>query len=38
LGEYLHLFFFSLVLTLIFFGGWELPNFIFNWFSFEFII
>lgn len=38
LGEYLHLFFFSLVLTLIFFGGWELPNFVFNWFLFEFSI
>ena len=28
LGEYLHLFFFSLVISTIFFGGWELPNFL----------
>ena len=28
LGEYLHLFFFSLVVSVIFLGGWELPNFI----------
>lgn len=27
LGEYLHLFFFSLVISLLFLGGWELPNF-----------
>jgi len=26
LGEYLHLFFFSLVYSCLFFGGWELPN------------
>jgi NADH:ubiquinone oxidoreductase subunit H len=33
LGEYLHLFFFSLVISLLFFGGWELPNifFLFFW-------
>jgi len=30
LGEYLHLFFFSLVISTLFFGGWELPNFILN--------
>lgn len=30
LGEYLHLFFFSLVLALLFFGGWELPGFIYS--------
>ena len=29
LGEYLHLFFFSLITSTLFFGGWELPNFIF---------
>lgn len=28
LGEYLHLFFFSLVISILFFGGWELPNFL----------
>lgn len=38
LGEYLHLFFFSLVLVILFFGGWELPNFIFNFYLFEFQI
>lgn len=27
LGEYLHLFFFSLVFSTLFFGGWELPAF-----------
>jgi len=26
LGEYFHLFFFSLTVVIIFFGGWELPN------------
>ena len=28
LGEYFHLFFFSLVIALLFLGGWELPNFL----------
>jgi formate hydrogenlyase subunit 4 len=28
LGEYLHLFFFSLTISILFFGGWELPNFL----------
>lgn len=32
LGEYLHLFFFSLVVIILFFGGWEFPNFIFSLF------
>jgi NADH:ubiquinone oxidoreductase subunit H len=30
LGEYLHLFFFSAVISILFFGGWELPD----WFYF----
>jgi NADH-quinone oxidoreductase subunit H len=30
LGEYLHLFFFSVVISTLFFGGWELPNAFFN--------
>jgi NADH:ubiquinone oxidoreductase subunit H len=32
LGEYFHLFFFSMTIVIFFFGGWELPNiyFIFN--------
>lgn len=34
LGEYLHLFFFSLVLVLIFFGGWEFPNFLINFYCY----
>lgn len=34
LGEYLHLFFFSLIISLIFFGGWELPNFVFNFLNY----
>jgi NADH:ubiquinone oxidoreductase subunit H len=29
LGEYLHLFFFSIIISTLFFGGWELPNFVF---------
>ena len=29
LGEYLHLFVFSLVLSVLFFGGWESPNFVY---------
>lgn len=28
LGEYMHLFFFSLVISILFLGGWEAPNFI----------
>ena len=28
LGEYFHLFFFSMTVSLIFLGGWELPNFL----------
>jgi NADH:ubiquinone oxidoreductase subunit H len=29
LGEYFHLFFFSLFISIIFFGGWNLPSFYF---------
>lgn len=36
LGEYLHLFFFSLIIVIFFFGGWELPNFFFSFFNFYF--
>jgi len=36
LGEYLHLFFFSLVISTIFFGGWELPNFLLNIFYYKY--
>jgi NADH:ubiquinone oxidoreductase subunit H len=28
LGEYMHLFFFSAVISILFLGGWELPNFL----------
>jgi NADH:ubiquinone oxidoreductase subunit H len=28
LGEYFHLFFFSTVVSLLFFGGWYGPNFL----------
>jgi NADH:ubiquinone oxidoreductase subunit 1 (chain H) len=28
LGEYLHLYFFSIVIAILFFGGWELPYFL----------
>jgi NADH-quinone oxidoreductase subunit H len=36
LGEYLHLFFFSLVVSTLFFGGWELPNIFFNFYLYYF--
>jgi len=29
LGEYFHLFFFSMTIVFFFFGGWEIPNFSF---------
>lgn len=29
LGEYLHLYFFSILLATLFLGGWEIPNFLF---------
>lgn len=29
LGEYLHLFFFSSIVSILFLGGWEFPNFIY---------
>lgn len=32
LGEYFHLFFFSVIIVTLFFGGWELPNFFIFWF------
>lgn len=32
LGEYLHLYFFSILLATLFLGGWELPNFLFIFF------
>jgi NADH-quinone oxidoreductase subunit H len=31
LGEYFHLFFFSMVISIVLFGGWELPNFFYNY-------
>lgn len=37
LGEYLHLFFFSVVISIIFFGGWELPNFLVNFLNYYYI-
>ena len=37
LGEYFHLFFFSLFLSLLFLGGWEFPKFFFIFFNFYFI-
>lgn len=37
LGEYLHLFFFSLVVILLFFGGWELPNFFLTTFNYNYV-
>lgn len=29
LGEYLHLYFFSIVISIVIFGGWEFPNFLY---------
>ena len=34
LGEYLHLFFFSLIISILFFGGWEFPNFFLNFLNY----
>ncbi len=36
LGEYFHLFFFSMVISIVLFGGWELPNFILLFISKDF--
>lgn len=36
LGEYFHLFFFSMVISIVLFGGWELPNFIYNFLLFDY--
>lgn len=38
LGEYLHLFFFSLVISILFFGGWEFPNFLINFYNYYYDI
>jgi len=38
LGEYFHLFFFSLTIVIIFFGGWELPNWVYVFFSKKYLI
>jgi len=32
LGEYFHLFFFSMTIVIFFFGGWELPSIFFNFY------
>lgn len=36
LGEYFHLFFFSMVLCIVLLGGWELPKFLFYIFLYDF--
>lgn len=36
LGEYFHLFFFSMVVSLVLLGGWELPNFLLYLFANDF--
>jgi len=38
LGEYFHLFFFSMVISLVLFGGWELPNFLYSFLIYDFYI
>jgi len=35
LGEYFHLFFFSMTISLLFLGGWELPNIFLIFFSYK---
>ena len=37
LGEYFHLFFFSMVISLVLLGGWELPNFVIYLYNFNYI-
>ena len=37
LGEYFHLFFFSMVVSIVLLGGWELPNFMLYLFNNDFI-
>jgi len=37
LGEYFHLFFFSMVISILLLGGWEVPNFILYIFSNDYI-
>lgn len=38
LGEYLHLFFFSLIISILFFGGWEFPNIFINFMNYYFCL
>jgi len=38
LGEYFHLFFFSMIVSIILLGGWELPNFFFYLLNNEFTL
>jgi NADH-quinone oxidoreductase subunit H len=38
LGEYFHLFFFSMVVSLLLLGGWELPNFLLYFIANDFIL
>lgn len=38
LGEYFHLFFFSMVISILILGGWELPYFFFYFISFEYLV
>ena len=38
LGEYFHLFFFSMVISLVLLGGWEFPNFLVYLFNLDFVL
>jgi len=38
LGEYFHLFFFSMVVSIVLLGGWELPNFMLYLFNYDYIL
>jgi len=38
LGEYLHLFFFSLIISILFFGGWEFPNIFINFYNYYYTL
>lgn len=37
LGEYFHLFFFASVISILFLGGWELPNFILYIYNYDYL-
>ena len=38
LGEYFHLFFFSMVISIVLLGGWELPNYLIYFFNQDYFL